>query len=247
MSNHRRSHAITNGDLVRNLVANGIIKCPTVKQAMLDVDRANYCIRGSQDPASAYYDSPQGIGHNVTISAPHMHAHALEQLEAHLRPGMSALDVGSGSGYLTACMAMMVCKTEVGYGDGERIRGLVVGIDHVPELVEWSKDNLIKDGKERLMSSGRLSMVVGDGRQGYAKGAPYDAIHVGAAARKLHSKLIEQLKPGGRMVIPVGPRGMGSQNFEVVDKALDGTITRTKLFGVRYVPLTSKEKQYTKY
>ena len=95
---------------------------------MVAVDRGNYC---RTDP---YRDKPQGIGYNVTLSAPHMHAHALELLKDHLKPGMNALDVGSGSGYLTACMALMV---------GED--GKVIGVDHIKELVDWSGDNIIKD------------------------------------------------------------------------------------------------------
>ena len=69
---------------------------------MLAVDR---CFFSPQDP---YIDSPQSIGYGVTISAPHMHAHALEILKDHLKEGSKSLDVGSGSGYLTACMAIMV-------------------------------------------------------------------------------------------------------------------------------------------
>lgn len=72
---------------------------------MLSVDRAKYC---KNNP---YMDAPQGIGYNVTISAPHMHAHVLELLKDHLNDGERALDVGSGSGYLTACMAIMVGET----------------------------------------------------------------------------------------------------------------------------------------
>lgn len=69
---------------------------------MTTIDRGNYC---KNNP---YMDAPQRIGYGVTISAPHMHAHALELLREHLVPGERALDVGSGSGYLTACMAVML-------------------------------------------------------------------------------------------------------------------------------------------
>merc|ERR1712112_302606 len=88
---------------------------------MLAVDRGNYVGH------KAYQVASQRIGYNITISAPHMHAHALELLKDHLKPGCRALDVGSGSGYLTACMAHMV---------GEQ--GLVVGIDHIAQLVDAS-------------------------------------------------------------------------------------------------------------
>ena len=82
-----------------------IVKSANVYNAMLAVDRKEFCPNND-----AYKDSPQPIGSNVTISAPHMHAHALETLASHLKPGNKVLDVGSGSGYLSACMAIMVSK-----------------------------------------------------------------------------------------------------------------------------------------
>lgn len=83
-------------------IANGIIRSEAVEQAMTTIDRGNY------SKSNAYMDAPQRIGYSVTISAPHMHAHALELLRDHLVAGERALDVGSGSGYLTACMAIML-------------------------------------------------------------------------------------------------------------------------------------------
>ena len=126
-----RSHGKNNQELVDKLEENGLITSQEVKYAMLRVDRQNYC------PTSPYKDRPQGIGYNVTISAPHMHAHALELLKDHLRPGMKALDIGSGSGYLTVCMALMV-------GDN----GMIVGVDHIQELVDRSRQNMKKDDKK---------------------------------------------------------------------------------------------------
>jgi protein-L-isoaspartate(D-aspartate) O-methyltransferase len=76
--------------------------------------------------------------------------------------------------------------------------------------------------------------VVADGKLGYEEGAPYNAIHVGAAAAVLPAALVEQLKPGGRMVIPVGTM---AQDLVIVDKLLDGTIKKKIEIGVRYVPL----------
>jgi len=220
-----RSHGTDNNSLVERLQDNGIVKSEEVKAAMLAVDRGNY-VR-----SSAYQDAPQRIGWNITISAPHMHAHALELLKDHLKPGCRALDVGSGSGYLSVCMAHLV---------GEQ--GKVVGIDHIPQLVEASIENIKKDGQAGMLDSGRLSMVVGDGRQGWMSGGPYDCIHVGAAAPTLPQPLVDQLTPGGRMVIPVGPEG-GDQSLDMVEKDKDGRVSRQKLMGVIYVPLCEKEHQ----
>lgn len=85
-----RSHGKDNNDLISQLKRNKIIKSPRVEEAMKKVDRGNYC------SVSPYMDSPQAIGYGVTISAPHMHAHALEMLKDHLYEGAKALDVGSG-------------------------------------------------------------------------------------------------------------------------------------------------------
>ena len=224
-----RSHGEDNRSLVEHLFANNIVKSAEVRDTMFQVDRGNYV------KTNPYMDSPQGIGYNITISAPHMHAHALELLKDHLRPGMRALDVGSGSGYLTACMAIMV-------GAG----GAAVGIDHVTELVDTSRENLVRDGKEPLLQSGQIQLVVGDGRRGWAEAGPYSAIHVGAAAATLPQDLVDQLAPGGRMVIPVGPDG-GDQSLDQVDKDQEGRVTRSRLFGVRYVPLTDKDSQLRRY
>ncbi|KAG6589408.1 Protein-L-isoaspartate O-methyltransferase 1, partial [Cucurbita argyrosperma subsp. sororia] len=215
----------TNKEMVENLQNYGVVRSKKVSEVMESVDRAFFV----PDGVPPYVDTPVPIGYNATISAPHMHATCLQLLEKHLQPGMRALDVGSGTGYLTACFALMVGP-----------KGRAVGVEHIPELVASSIKNIEKSAAAPLLKEGSLSVHVGDGRQGWAECAPYDAIHVGAAAAEIPPALIDQLKPGGRMVIPVGNI---FQDLKVVDKDTDGSINIHDETSVRYVPLTSREAQ----
>ncbi|GES88411.1 protein-L-isoaspartate(D-aspartate) O-methyltransferase-like isoform X1 [Rhizophagus clarus] len=217
--------ANSNEDLVNNLKMANIINSKRVEEAMKTVDRRKYV---SQSP---YRDSPQQIGYGATISAPHMHAHALENLEPFLQPGMKVLDIGCGSGYLTACLAEMVGP-----------EGKVVGIEHIKELVDMSRKNIQKDRPE-LLESQRVILVHGDGREGYLEEAPYDCIHVGAAAEKTPHALINQLKAPGRLFIPVGGY---DQYIYQIDKDVNGNVTHKKVMGVMYVPLTDADKQWSR-
>ena len=166
-----------------------------------------------------------------------MHASACESLLEFVRKEDSnVLDVGSGSGYLTHVLAEL---------QGEQAKGRVVGIDHIQGLVDLARGNMGKSARGReMLESKRVELVCGDGRLGYRPLAPYDAIHVGAAAREMHEELVQQLKSPGRMFIPVEDAGdgWGSQWIWIVDKDEQGNVRRRKDMGVRYVLLTDAPK-----
>lgn len=155
-----------------------------------------------------------------------MHANACESLLSHLPPGAHVLDIGSGSGYLTAVLANLVGPT-----------GKVTGIEHIQPLVDMACANMAKSPAGRqMLESGRVRFVTGDGRKGFPEGAPYDAIHVGAAAAEHHKELTEQLKAPGKLFVPVSDGW--NQHIWVVEKRADGSVEQTRLYGVQYVPLT---------
>ncbi|CAL3971790.1 hypothetical protein PZA11_005077 [Diplocarpon coronariae] len=227
----------TNTELIDNLFKNGLITSSRVRDAMAKVDRAHYC----PDPASAYEDSPQGIGHAATISAPHMHAAAAESLLPLLRPGCRVLDVGSGSGYLTAVLGELVGPAPGARGSSETAR--VVGLEHIQPLRDLGQRNMEKsEGGAAMLGEGRVRFVVGDGRKGWRRGEDdekgWDAIHVGAAAAALPQELVEQLRSPGRIFIPVEEADGSGQYLWIVDKDAAGVVTKRKTYGVRYVPLT---------
>jgi len=155
-----------------------------------------------------------------------MHASACESLLPFLRPGSRVLDIGSGSGYLTHVLAELV-----------KPGGSVVGVDHIQELVDLATGNMGKSAEGReLLETGTVRFVRADGRLGWSSGAPFDAIHVGAAASEHHGVLTDQLRAPGRLFVPV-EEGYQQWIF-VTDKDGKGELKRRKEYGVQYVPLT---------
>ncbi|KAJ3503152.1 hypothetical protein NM208_g16574 [Fusarium decemcellulare] len=220
-----RCGGVSNTELIENMWRNGLISDARVKEAFLKVDRAHYA------PSSPYEDSPQPIGHSATISAPHMHASAIEHVLSYLVPLKPHPP--------RACSILAP--------------GLVVGLEHIKELAELGERNMAKsaEGKE-FLKNGRVIFRLGDGRKGWVeapregeqnKGTGWDVIHVGASATEMHHELLDQLKAPGCMFIPVDDDHLGySQHVWRIEKDEYGEITKQKLFGVRYVPLTEAPK-----
>ena len=222
MEDYRPIHN-TMSELCNELIQKNWITSQKVYDVMMKVDRADFA------PTNPYENNPQCINFNVVISAPLLHAYCLEALRDHLVEGCNALDIGFGSGYLTVAMSKMI---------GEK--GKVIGIEHIQQLHDFGEKNIMKHHND-LLQNKNIELVVGDGRKGYKEKAPYNCIHVGAGAMEPPKELIEQLSPGGRLVIPLGPQE--DQYIYVIDKDFNGNLNYSKGLCVRYVPLTTPEKQ----
>jgi len=184
-----------------------------VLKAMRRVPRHEFVPRSQRD--QAYADRPLPIGHGQTISQPYMVA-LMAQL-ARIEAGHKVLEIGTGSGYQAAVLA----------DAGAR----VFTVEIIAPLAESAAERLERLGYEQVFSAEQ------DGYYGWPEHAPFDSIVVTAAAAHLPPPLIQQLKPGGRMVIPVGPR-WGLQQLMVVEKTPQGDVHTNSLLSVRFVPLT---------
>jgi protein-L-isoaspartate(D-aspartate) O-methyltransferase len=185
-----------------------------VISAMFRVKRELFVPEALQ--SRAYDDTPLSIGNNQTISAPHMVAIMCDLLD--LQPGMTVLEVGGGSGYHAAVMATMV-------GDGH-----IYSVERMPDLVATARRNLEKAGIKNV------TMIEADGSLGLAEKAPYDRISVAASAPKVPEPLKQQLKVGGKMVLPVG---RDYQELYLVTRK-NGFCVEEKM-GVIFVPLIGEE------
>lgn len=163
----------------------------------------------------AYHNRPLPIGHGQTISQPYIVALMTELAQP--KPAHKVLEIGTGSGYQAAVMAQLVHA--------------VYSIEIIEPLGHAARERLQKLGYANV------NLRLGDGYHGWEEHGPYDAILVTAAASHIPPPLVRQLKPGGRMVIPVGAAFM-VQQLMLVEKNADGTVSTRQILPVRFVPLT---------
>jgi protein-L-isoaspartate(D-aspartate) O-methyltransferase len=164
----------------------------------------------------AYANRPLPIGQGQTISQPYIVALMTELVRA--GPGSKILEVGTGSGYQAAVLGELGAE--------------IYTVEIVPELGRNAASLLTRLGY------GAVRTRIGDGYLGWPEAAPFDGILVTAAPDHVPPPLTQQLKPGGRMVIPVGPGG--AQNLMLMIKRADGTIETQEIIPVAFVPLTGK-------
>jgi protein-L-isoaspartate(D-aspartate) O-methyltransferase len=188
---------------------------PSVVEALRSVPRHRFVPPALVD--AAYDNRPLPIGAGQTISQPYIVALSTELIEP--QPGHVVLEVGTGSGYQAAVLAAIV----------RRVYSI--------EIVE----SLGREAQARLqtLGHGNVEVRIGDGYRGWPEHAPFDGIIVTAAAPHVPEPLVQQLKPGGRMVIPVGSGPFG-QDLLLIEKSTDGSVKRRVVLPVRFVPLTGE-------
>jgi protein-L-isoaspartate(D-aspartate) O-methyltransferase len=196
--------------MVADQIAARGVSDPTTLAAMRRVPRHLFVPAASQ--AEAYEDHPLPIGHGQTISQPYIVAFMTEAL--HLRGGERVFEVGTGSGYQAAVLATIAAR--------------VYSIEIVAPLAAEAKERLERLGYRNV------EVRAGDGYQGWPEAAPFDAIVVTASAPRIPAPLKEQLKDGGRLVIPVGDE---SQELVVVTRR-GQTFEEHRVLPVRFVPMT---------
>lgn len=188
---------------------------PKVIQALATVPRHEFVLKSQR--RFAYLNRPLPIGHGQTISQPYIVALMTDLLK--IKPGEKVLEVGTGSGYQAAILSKLADK--------------VYSIEIIKELEKRASSVLKQQGYLNVLTRSA------DGYYGWQEYAPFDAIVVTAAASHVPPPLIKQLKPGGRMVIPVGSPFL-VQQLILVEKDSKGKVKSKQILPVRFVPLTGK-------
>ncbi len=198
--------------MVREQIEARGVRDPAVLAAMRAVPRHKFVPERYLD--QAYADHPLPIGYGQTISQPYIVALMTEALK--VKPGDKVLEIGTGSGYQAAVLAEMGVE--------------VYTVEIIPELARSAEERL------RELGYTNVRALNADGYNGWPEHAPYDAIIVTAAPDHLPQPLVEQLKPGGRLVIPIGPSG-SVQTLWLFVKREDGELDAFNMGAVRFVPL----------
>lgn len=196
--------------MVRTQLAERGIRDPRVLGAMRSVPRHEFVPEEFRD--RAYEDYPLPIGEGQTISQPYIVAAMLERLA--LRENDRVLEVGTGSGYVTALLSVLCAQ--------------VFSVERCTSLANSARAALLRLGYNNA------AIHVGDGTLGWSEVAPFDAVLVSAATPEVPPALLEQLREGGRMILPVGPAW--SQELQLIRK-VGGRTEVTVLEGCRFVPL----------
>ncbi|MDZ7340411.1 MAG: protein-L-isoaspartate(D-aspartate) O-methyltransferase [candidate division KSB1 bacterium] len=202
--------------MVQQQIAERGVRDTLVLNAMRKVPRhlfvPNYLM------TQAYIDSPLPIGEGQTISQPYIVAFMTEALK--LKGNERVLEIGTGSGYQAAILAEIAKE--------------VYTIEIVPILGRRSSELLQKMGYKNI------HVIIGDGYRGLVEKAPFDAIIVTAAPDHIPQPLVDQLKAGGRLIIPVGNL---EQELILIEKKADGAVTKKSILPVRFVPMTGEAQQ----
>lgn len=212
LSNHQDEYAGLRNQMVETQIKARGVKDTNVLEAMKKVPR--HLFVPSQYQSAAYKDRPLPIGQNQTISQPYIVAYMTEAIGPEADDVV--LEIGTGSGYQAAVLAEIV-KT-------------VYTLEIIPELGMIAKEKL------KILAYDNIEAKVSDGYYGWKEFAPFDAIVVTAAAEKIPEPLIEQLKEGGKMIIPVGSANE-VQHLVLLTKK-NGEAKIKNLFPVRFVPFT---------
>ena len=207
--------------LIDNLIKDGYLRTPAIIAAFRKIKRADF-IR-PEDKELAELNEPLPIGYGQTISQPLTVAFMLELLTPQDRE--TILDVGSGSGWTVALLASIVGN-----------QGKVYGLEKIKELADFAASNV---GKYNFLRKGIVQIFCTDGYLGLPQAAPFDKIIVAAAAEEIPNKLLEQLKIGGKLVIPVG-NPYESQTIEMIAKIGPNKYNKKSYPGFIFVPLVKE-------
>tara|TARA_B100000929_G_scaffold182711_1_gene144651 strand:- start:423 stop:1112 length:690 start_codon:yes stop_codon:yes gene_type:complete len=201
--------------MIKNQLQSRGIRDDAVLEVMRSVERHNFVPENYRD--RAYSDGPLPIGHGQTISQPYIVAFMTEQLQVSSQHKI--LEIGTGSGYQAAIL-------------GELAKH-VFTIEIIPELAEGAKNIL------NHLNYKNITVRAGDGYKGWPEEAPFERIMVTAAPTEIPQTLIDQLAPGGRMILPVGAQFL-VQYLWVIEKDDQGTVTKEKILPVRFVPMVKE-------